>query len=354
MLCIRLRTGFMDYGLYGLWFEYIELSYNYSVWWLIMVNHAEFIIILPNLSIDEMLHLVKQHEYNIVTNVFHYINRNMSNKFSKLTLVDLYMTHGNTLYQLKQRHHAEMSYTCKILRRNNQQQILLAYIIVSYSSELCLLVMCSFIWYCIFYVDVYTTMVHWYVLILLMFKIIILCQKSNIVIRLAIVQCNCRIICAMAALQYDSEGVNQFILYNTENFATINNFDQTIHWKNNRCAVRACDKCSIIHLTTSNNYQKFQFRNSPETYPIIILHVVFTFSYQSVIISVYMSHCIIEPFSHEHATMYVIYMYVMPICVIYTSTKSMYRYNSIIQLLQLICNNCRPETKNKFIHNGGG
>ena len=91
MLCIRLRTGFMDYGLYGLWFEYIELSYNYSVWWLIMVNHAEFIIILPNLSIDEMLHLVKQHEYNIVTNVFHYINRNMSNKFSKLTLVDLYM-----------------------------------------------------------------------------------------------------------------------------------------------------------------------------------------------------------------------------------------------------------------------
>ena len=193
-----------------------------------MVNHAEFIIILPNLSIDEMLHLVKQHEYNIVTNVFHYINRNMSNKFSKLTLVDLYMTHGNTLYQLKQCHHAEMSYTCKILRRNNQQQILLAYIIVSYSSELSLFVMCSFIWYCIFYVDVYTTMVHWYVLILLMFKIIILCQKSNIVIRLAIVQCNCRIISTMTALQYDSEVVSQFILYNTKNFATIINFEQTI------------------------------------------------------------------------------------------------------------------------------
>ena len=160
MLCIRLRTGFMDCGLYGLWFEYIELCYNYSFWWFIMVNHAEFIIILPNLSIDEMLHLVKQHEYNIVTNVFHYINRNMSKKFSKLTLVDLYMTNDNTLYQMKQRHHVEMSYTCKILRRNNQQQILLAYIIVSYSSELSLFVMCSFIWYCIFYVDVYTTMVH--------------------------------------------------------------------------------------------------------------------------------------------------------------------------------------------------
>ena len=85
-----------------------------------------------------MLHLVKQHEYNIVTNVFHYIIRNMSNKFSKLTLVDLYMTHGNTLYQLKQPHHAEMSYTCKILRRNNQQQMLLAYIIVSYIHQNCL------------------------------------------------------------------------------------------------------------------------------------------------------------------------------------------------------------------------
>ena len=69
----------------------------------------------------------------------------------------------------------------------------------------------------------------------------------------------------MTALHYDSEGVSQFILYNTENFATINNFEQTIQWKNNRCAVLAYDKCSIIHLTTSNNYQKFQFRNSPET-----------------------------------------------------------------------------------------
>ena len=81
-----------------------------------------------------------------------------------------------------------------------------------------------------------------------------------------------------------------------------------------------------------------------------MVHVVFTSFYQSL----YMSHCIIEPFSREHATMYVIYMYVMPICVIYTSRKSMYMYNSIIQLLQQICNNSRLGVRNIFIHNDGG
>ena len=58
MLCNGLRTGFMDFGIYGPWFEHIELCYNCIVWCFIMVNHAEFIIILPNLNI-EMLHLVK-------------------------------------------------------------------------------------------------------------------------------------------------------------------------------------------------------------------------------------------------------------------------------------------------------
>ena len=51
MLCNGLQTGFIDYGIYGLWFEHIELCYNYIVWCFIMVNHAEFIIILPNLNI---------------------------------------------------------------------------------------------------------------------------------------------------------------------------------------------------------------------------------------------------------------------------------------------------------------
>ena len=59
MLFNGLRTGFMNYGICGLWYEHIELCYNYIVWWFTMVNHAEFIIILPNLKI-EILHLVKQ------------------------------------------------------------------------------------------------------------------------------------------------------------------------------------------------------------------------------------------------------------------------------------------------------
>ena len=155
MLCNGLRTGFMDFGIYGLWFEHIELCYNCIVWCFIMVNHAEFIIILPNLNI-EMLHLVKWYQYNIIKIVFHYIDRNMSDVFNRLTLV--YMTHNNTLHdlhRLNQHHQAKISNILIILKRNNQQQLLLAYLIVSFSLDLSLIVMSLIIWKCILFVDVY-------------------------------------------------------------------------------------------------------------------------------------------------------------------------------------------------------
>ena len=93
MLFNGLRTGFMDYGICGLWYEHIELCYNYIVWWFTMVNHAEFIIILPNLKI-EILHLVKEYDCNIRKYVFHYMDRNM------LTLVYMTQDNVNTLHRL--------------------------------------------------------------------------------------------------------------------------------------------------------------------------------------------------------------------------------------------------------------
>ena len=136
MLCNGLRTASMEYDIYGLWFEHIEPCYNYILWSFIMVNHAELIIILPNLNI-EMLLLVKRYQYNIIKIVFHDIDRNMSDIFNRLTLV--YMTHNNTLHdlhRLNQHHQAKISNILIILRRNNQQQLLLAYLIVSFSLDL--------------------------------------------------------------------------------------------------------------------------------------------------------------------------------------------------------------------------
>ena len=92
----------------------------------------------------------------------------MSDIFNRLTLV--YMTQDNVntlhrLHRLKKQHQAKTLNIVIILRRNIQQQILLAYIIVSYSLDLSLIVMSLFIWYCILYVAVYTTIVHWCVTI---------------------------------------------------------------------------------------------------------------------------------------------------------------------------------------------
>ena len=454
MLCNGLRTGFMDYGIYGLWFEHIELCYNYIVWCFIMVNHAEFIIILPNLNI-EMLHLVKRYQY-IIRIVFHYIDRNRLDIFNRLTLV--YMTHNNTLHdlhRLNQHHQAKISNILIILRRNNQQQLLLAYLIVSFSLDLFLIVMSLIIWNCILFVDVYTTMVHWYALIILMFRIIILCLKSNIMILLAIVQYNCRIISTMTALQYDSKGVGQFILCDTKNFVTFNSFKQTSEEENITHTVLTSAKCFTIHIkigTCNICNQNFLFRNTTELFSIIIL--VIKFFHQSVyrttqLYQMCVAQYIVKPFTYEYVAMYVTYMYVkhlftfvisksisnccmvtlnlqviymlftsaqkcnrksvkctiikksnyyiavymytlevtrastnilcvmtrlrsagykskhvcfsklhinyiiLPICVTEILKTNLYMYGIMIQLLQQICNNCKPGLGNKFIHNGG-
>ena len=171
----------------------------------------------------------------------------MSDILNRLTLV--YMTHNNTLHdlhRLKQHHQAKISNILIILRRNNQQQLLLAYLVVSFSLDLFSIVISLIIWDSILLVDVYTTMVHGYALIILMFKVIMLCLKSNIMIRLAIVQYNNRIISTMTALQYDSEGVGQSILCDTKNFVTFNSFKQTSEGENNTHTVLASAKCNYI------------------------------------------------------------------------------------------------------------
>ena len=69
-------------------------------------------------------------------------------------------------------------------------------------------------------------MIHWYALSLPIIQKIVSYQKLNIMTKLTI-HYNCGIISIMQALQHDSEGVGQFILYSIENFATINSFKQT-------------------------------------------------------------------------------------------------------------------------------
>ena len=44
---------------------------------------------------------------------------------------------------------------------------------------------------------------------------------------------------------------------------------------------------------------------------------------------------------------------ILPICVTEILKTNLYMYGIMIQLLQQICNNCKPGLGNKFIHNGG-
>ena len=44
---------------------------------------------------------------------------------------------------------------------------------------------------------------------------------------------------------------------------------------------------------------------------------------------------------------------ILPTCVTETLKTNLCMYSIMIQLLQQICNNCKPGLGNKFIHNGG-